>query len=156
MFPPNKSELNEFCNSLSDEKSYFNVTFQRMMNSIWIIPEYQDGKLIAAAGVEKKYGIVRSWAIVKKEHWKKGVGAKLIAKRFEKCRKEKTCHVLLGIIDEKNIPSIKALTKQGYILVGKKGNLLYYLQAISPLGRGMIPVIKILFFSLLIIDKFRK
>jgi RimJ/RimL family protein N-acetyltransferase len=153
---PSIEEIQEFFSELNDELNYFSITIDRVKKSKWIIPEYRNEKLIAIAGIEKKLGIVRSWTIVKKEYWKKGIGSKLINKRKEKCLEDKSCHVLLGVVDRNNIASIKNITKQGYVLCGKRGNLLYYFQPITLPGKVMTLIIKILFPIAKIIDRFRE
>ena len=153
---PNLEEIEGFFGELNDELNYFNLTIDRVKKSKWVIPEYRNGRMVAIAGIEKKLGIVRSWTIVKKEYWKKGIGSKLINKRKEKCLEDKSCHVLLGVVDRNNIASIKNITKQGYVLCGKRGNLLYYFQPITLFGKVMTFIIKILFPISKIIDRFRK
>jgi len=153
---PNLKEIEVFLNELNDELNHFNITIDRIKKSKWIIPEYRNEKLVAIAGIDKKLGIVRSWTIVKKEYWKKGIGSNLVYKRKQKCLEDKSCHVLLGIVERNNIASIKNITKQGYILCGRRGNLRYYFQPITLLGKVMTFIIKITFPIIRIIDKFRK
>ncbi len=149
------SELREFFESLDEELVHFPLTYKRMMNAYFLITEYSEGKLIALAGVEKKYGVVRSWTIVKKEHWHKGIGSKLVARRKEICSRDKTCHVLLGIVDETNVASINNITKQGYKYIGQRENLKYYLQPIRPIGNVVIFLAKLIFPLFSVIDKIR-
>lgn len=153
---PSRSELKEFCDSLEEERAYFKISFQRILNADLIIPEYHDGKLIALAAIEKKYGIVRSWTIVKKEYWRKGIGSRLMTKRLERLKKDRTCHVLLGIIEKKNIAAIKNVTKHGYKFVGRRGNLLYYSLPVSFWGYGKIFFMQGMFPLVGILDRLRK
>lgn len=148
--------VEKFLGELKDELKYFNITLDRVKKANWIIGEYRYGKLVGIAGIEKKLGIVRSWTIVKKEHWKKGIGSKLVKKRREKCLKDRSCHVLLGVVEKNNIPSIKNIIKQGYLFCGRKGNLLYYFQPITSVGKLMILILKVIFPITKIIDRFRK
>lgn len=156
MIIPNYEEIEKLLSELNDELKYFRITIDRVKKSKWIIPEYINGKLVGIAGIEKKFGIVRSWTIVKKEYWKKGIGSKLINMRKERCLEDKSCNILLGIVKRNNIASIKNITEQGYMLCGRRGNLFYYFQPITQLGKVMTFIIKIIFPITKIIDKFRK
>jgi RimJ/RimL family protein N-acetyltransferase len=145
MLQPTQTELIEFCNNLDEEKAYFNITYERILHSEWFIPEYRNDNLVGLAGIEKKYGIVRSWTIVKKEYWGKGIGSKLISKRLEKCRADKSCHIILGIVHENNTNSIRTITKRGYTYIGQKENLLYYGQPVSAFAPAMIFFLRVIF-----------
>jgi RimJ/RimL family protein N-acetyltransferase len=153
---PNYEKIEELLSKLNDEVNFFSITIDRVKKSKWIIPEYINGKLVGIVGIEKKLEIMRSWTIVKKECWEKGIGAKLVNMRKERCLEDKSCNILLGIVERNNIASIKNIAKQGYVLCGRRGNLLYYFQPITQLGKAMTFIIKIIFPITKIIDRFRK
>jgi RimJ/RimL family protein N-acetyltransferase len=152
---PDETELLEFYESLNVELAYFPLTYERIINAKFLDYEYSDGKLIALSGIEKKHGFVRSWTIIKKEYWHQGINSKLLARRKEMCFRDKMCHVLLSIVDERNSESIKSLTRNGCKYIGRRGNLKYYLQPIRPSGNILISLAKLVFPLFVVIDNIR-
>jgi RimJ/RimL family protein N-acetyltransferase len=150
------TELRNFFESLDEEREYFNVNLERVLQSNWVIPEYVNGELAGVAGVERKYGIMRSWTIVKKDYWRQGVASRLGIKRLERCRKERLCHALLAIIEKKNLAGIKNAAKIGYKIIGKNGNLYYLMRPVTKFGNVMAYAAIIAFPFFLVLDKFRK
>jgi RimJ/RimL family protein N-acetyltransferase len=150
-----ESELGDFLDHLDGERKYFNLTLNRLLRcELLLIADYQES-IIGVAGLEKKYGVTRSFIILKSEYHGKGIGRDFAKFRSQEA-KNLNYNIIMSAIDENNKASLKMNFAIGYKKGGKRGNLIYIFKPLNKKGFAIYYFIKFLFPFFKVVDKIRR
>ena len=145
-----RKKIENFLAILDVEKEFFNLDMQRVRTFTLILVALNCNEVIGLAGLGKKHGLARSYIIIRKDFQGKGLGKHLMLNLLSEAAKK---HILvLGVVNEKNIESIKMHLSIGYKKGGKRGNLLYIFNSLNTKGVLVYYLIKALFPMLGVLD----
>jgi len=152
--PAYKQQIESFLAKLDSEKEYFNLTVERVMNWELVMVEMLNEEIIAIAGLERKFGIVRNNLMIKKEFQGIGLGKRLM---LELLSESKLKHNLLwAVISEKNIAAIKNDLATGHKIVGNRQNMCYLVAPLNWKGKLLYYLIRALFPTTKLLDLIRR
>lgn len=149
-----KNRIELFLSQLNIEKKYFDISLERVMK--WkpiMIAEVQQ-EIVAAVGLEKKFGIMRSVIILRKEVQGKGLGQSYLHALLGKARE--TCHIVWAIIAEGNSASMKLHLAADYRVIGKRQNLFYLAVPLDCFGDALLWSFKLIFPLTKVVDRIRQ
>jgi RimJ/RimL family protein N-acetyltransferase len=139
-FSQYKKQIEDFLSTLQSEKKYFNLTIDRLMKCEFVIIEQVNNKIIAVAGLEKKFGIIRDVIMIKAEYQRHGLGTKIL---YALIYQTKERHALLmALIKDHNIASLRLHMKAGYKKIGRRQNLDYLVRPINCKGNFLYYLLK--------------
>lgn len=138
-----QNEIDRFVGSLSTEKKYLNINFQRVMNSRLVILAMGNHSIVGLGGLEKKRGLARSYIVVKKEHQNQFIGAPLFMKILKEAKKKHS--IIMGAVEKENIKALKMFLSKGYKHVGEKKRLMYICKPFNASGYLIYLFIKAVF-----------
>jgi len=122
----NYTRLTRFLDELDSEREFFHVTIERVLNSALVILAFDNEKVIGITGLEKKWGIMRSYVVVKKDYQGKRIAENLYNERLKHTSSIK-CNIILAVVEKRNLKSINHCISRGYRFGGEYwGNLRYY------------------------------
>jgi hypothetical protein len=147
------SKLEKFIDNLEEETIFLPITFQRVINSVLIFGAFHNNEIVGLGGVEKKYGIFRSYTIVNKKYHRLKIGKNLNILKIDTTFRY--INFLLSIIDERNSKSIRMITSFGFKQIGKRQKLNYYGKYVNIGGLLLFYFIKVTFPFLILFDRFR-
>jgi len=148
-----RDRVDMFLLSLGPEKRFFNLTVDRVMKAELMMLVLFDNEIIGLGGLERKLGISRSIIILQHNSQGKGIG-KMFHMKIIGIAKQKH-DLILGVIEQENIQSIRMDLSLGYRLAGKRGNLYYLFCPLNTKGNLMYYCIKTIFPIINMIDKLR-
>ena len=149
-----KKQMEYFFNSLESEKKYFNLTMERLLKWELIMIEVSGDEIIAVAGLEKKWGIVRNNLMIKKEHQGRGLGKQIIDELVDEIKKKYA--MVMAVISEQNSGSIKLHLQKGYRRIGRRQTLDYLIKPINQKGVVVYFLMKTFFPFLKVADMIRR
>lgn len=145
--------IKDFIDALGSEMIFFEITLERMLNSVLVILALHQDKIIGITGLEKKWGIMRSYTIVKKDYQRMRIAEELFHERMRQSS-GLNCNLIMAVVDKGNILSCNHCVSRGYRLVGERwGRLRYYFLPLNFKGNLQYSMIKWLFPLLRFIDK---
>jgi len=148
-----KHQIEFFLSQLNSEKKYFDINLERIRKWKVIMIAEEEQEIIAAAGLEKKFGMIRSAIIIKRELQGKGLGTLLLKELIDKTRKR--YHVVWAIIAEENEASIRLHLAESFRPIGRRQNLFYLAVPLGVGGRLLVYCFSILFPFTRMIDIIR-
>lgn len=148
------NHIDLFVRELDSEKQFFDLTTARIMRCEIVIIALGDNKIIGIAAVERKYGIARSLMMVKKDFQGKGFGKQFMVALLGEAKN--THNMIMAIVDDKNIMSMRMHLAKGYRIVGKRGKLCYIMNPLNKKGLFLYYLIKILFPIMKAVDLVRR
>jgi L-amino acid N-acyltransferase YncA len=145
-----KSHIENFLDSLDDEKKYFKLDRERFSKFELTLAAFDnDNKIIGLAGLECKLGFVRTLISICKECQGEGLGKKLLLQLIIEAKKK--YNIILAVTEEENYRAENLHYSIGFKKVGKKENLVYSFKPLNFKGllvyyffRMVFPIIKIL------------
>jgi predicted GNAT family acetyltransferase len=147
-------KIEYFIDQLGTEKRFFNLNPDRIQRSEQVLIATKNGHIAALAGLERKFGILRSYTMVRNEFQGKGVGRCLMKTRLSKASRK--YNLILGLIDENNLRALRLDFSAGYRMAGKRGNLCYLVKPLNTRGLLVYYVFKILIPLLNVSDNLRR
>ncbi len=131
--PAYRGRIRGFLEKLTSERRYFaSLTFDMVVNSDLLIVAEEEGGIAGMAGVNRKYGIVRNYIVLKKEVQGKGVGEKLLLRLIAECRKRH--HLIMCVVGENNAPSRVLHLRAGAVEAGRRNRHDYLFIPLSRRG----------------------
>jgi len=146
--------INKFLGELDDEKKYFGLKLERVLESKLVIVAIFDDQIVGITGFESKMGIIRSYVVVKKQFHGMRIAENLFKERMRQSSSLK-CNLVMAVVEKDNIKSINHCYSRGYRLGGVRGNLLYLFFIINYTGYLQYMLIRILFPFLKLTDIIR-
>ncbi len=147
-------KLEDFLNSLTVEKKFFNISLERIMSWERVMVETIDDSIAAIAGLERKYATTRSTIIVKSRFQRSGVGKRCLQELLADAGKKYSA--VWAVIQKDNIPSIRLHRNIGYVSLGERQDVHYMLFPLTTRGTLMLPLVRSAFPISRLVDKFRR
>lgn len=148
-----KDAINYFLVKLNSETEYFNLRLERILKSEVVIVAKDNNEIIGIGGLEKKYRIIRNYLLIKKEYQGRSLGKHFVDELLIAAKNN--YNLIMAIIDEENIISLKLHRISGYKIAGKRDNLYYAFNPLNTKGLLFYYLIKIMFPALKIVDIFK-
>lgn len=152
--PTYRQQIESFLGKLNSEKAYFNLTIERVMNWELVMVEMLNEEIIAIAGLERKFGIVRNNLVIKKEFHGKGLGKSLLRELLNEAKLE--YNIIWAVISEKNIAAIKNNLATGHKMVGNRQGMCYLIAPLNWKGKLLYYIIQALFPTMKLLDLIRR
>jgi RimJ/RimL family protein N-acetyltransferase len=149
-----RKQIEYFLNTLQDEKKYFNLNMDRLMKWEFVLIEQVDNKIIAVAGLERKWGIVRNNVIVKAEYQRQGRGTKILYELIDQTKERYA--LLMAVISEDNLASLGLHLKTGYKMIGRRQTLHYLIRPVNRKGTFLYYLLITLFPLIKVADLIRR
>ncbi len=149
-----RSRLEAFLAALNEEKKYFNLNLQRVLGWETILIEDRDGEVVAVAGVEKKLGIARNCLVIKSDCQGRGLGKSMTRELIKEAGPKHA--LMMAVISKDNAASIKMHAALGYRMIGRRGELDYYMLPMGIKGSLLHLLMKILFPVMKAVDLVRR
>lgn len=149
----NKRLIADFIELLNDEKKYFNITLERVLNLELSFLVFKNEQLIGIAGIERKYWIPRCVIMLSKASHGKGVGSHIYGQLIEYSREKN--EFLMAVVDKNNLNAIKLHEKFEFLPVGDRENLRYFIKPYRYYGYIFYVLCKIVIPFLGIMEEFR-
>jgi hypothetical protein len=146
--------IDTFLHGLDREKTFFNLTTERVIKSHRVMIALERNRIIGISGLERKYGFLRSYVMLGRKHQGRGLAKLLYTHKIQKTGRKPS--IVMGIIDEKNYRAIRLNVKLGYRFCGKRGKLLYFFRPLNPGGTVVFNMMKIIFPAIRLMDSFRR
>lgn len=148
-----KEQLSDFLNKLNSEKKYFEPTLERFIKSEIVIALMND-EIYGIAGLEKKYSIYRNYLMLNKSCHGKGYGKSLLLRLLSESKKKS--NILMALINNKNVISLKLHQSLNYKAIGNRGSLIYLLKPLNRKGWFLFYIIKMFFLFFRLGDVIRR
>lgn len=118
-----RSQIDIFVKQLNSEKELFNLTAERVMKSELALVAMDSKEIIGIAGLERKHSIVRAYFLLRRDYQGKGIGKLYMQELLSQAKK--THSLIMSVVEEKNISSMRVNLAVGYRIAGKRANLYY-------------------------------
>jgi len=151
-FPRN--QLIKFMNALNQEKRYFLLTVDEILESEVLIYEERHGRIAGIAGIRFLPGIIGkffklplSYIVVLQEFQGQSIGGKLFAEKYRIA--EEKYNYLVNTISKDNQKMLKLNNKLDYKYLGEAKDRYYFLRPFNFRGLSMYYLLKIGFWFLM-------
>ena len=125
------------------------------MHSVLVVLALHNEEIIGITGYEKKWGIIRTYVVVKNEYQGMRIAENLFKERMRLTFGLK-CNLIMAVVEKGNIKSVNNCISRGYRLGGERwGKLKYFFLVLNFKGYLEYLMIKSLYPLLKLIDSFR-
>jgi phage-related holin len=149
-----QDRIKQFLDELNEEKKYFKLTLRRILRSVLVIISTLNDQIVGITGLEKKWGIIRGYVVVKNQYQGMRIAETLFKERMRQSSGLK-CNLIMAVVEKGNTRSINHCISRGYRTGGRWGNLLYYFLVLNYKGYLQYILIRILFPFLKLTDTIR-
>lgn len=133
-------QIIRFLDQLDEERYYIKLTPERIMHSELVIAEFDHENIIALCGARRRFKLLWSYFLIKREHQGRGLGWKFSEELIR--RSKERYNVLMSIVDSNNTKMAAVFTKTGYRLIGSRKNINYYCVPLNWKGQIIYHVMK--------------